>query len=444
MPVNNQNLEQRRLGWYVVVEVPPSLRETIGKKRLVRSLQTRSLHEARIRRHEALAELRAVIEAARNGAAGEQRAKWLQDAQRWREALAEAQANDNEDEEDTIRQLISQEAEARAKKNGAEQASAFYNVAQGLRTPTEPLLDPWLAEARGTKKTKDERRYAHKLLTAWMKKYKHNTPTTEGVTRKLAGEFVTQELIGTRKLTPASINKLVSSLSLFWEWMEKRGHRTGENPWKGQGVSKTVTAVGAAARTAEPRPFTDAEAKTLLTGDADEDLRDLIFIGALSGMRIESITKLKVADCADGVFNVARDKTTAGTRQVPIHSALKGIIERRTKGKAAGAYLFPEESAKNKYGKRSNALGKRFGRYRVKLGVDERPDGQRTSNVDFHSWRRWFIQRAEWAGQPPHIIQSVVGHKREGMTLGVYSKVSSEEQHRACVEAVKLPKGVTP
>ena len=41
---------------------------------------------------------------------------------------------------------------------------------------------------------------------------------------------------------------------------------------------------------------------------------------------------------------------------------------------------------------------KRFGHYRKRVGVDEREQGRRQSNIDFHSLRRWFITKARNAG----------------------------------------------
>jgi hypothetical protein len=78
-------------------------------------------------------------------------------------------------------------------------------------------------------------------------------------------------------------------------------------------------------------------------------------------------------------------------------------------------------------------------RYRRSCGVEDKPEGQRQSNIDFHSWRRWFITMAEQAGQPVHVIETTVGHKRPGMSMGLYSGGPSLDQLRACVEAVKLP-----
>jgi integrase len=82
---------------------------------------------------------------------------------------------------------------------------------------------------------------------------------------------------------------------------------------------------------------------------------------------------------------------------------------------------------------------KLFGRFRKAVGVDDQLPGQRRSLVTFHSFRRWFITQAERAGQPESIIAAVVGHKRAGMTLGLYSAGPDREQFTRCVEAVKLP-----
>ena len=84
-------------------------------------------------------------------------------------------------------------------------------------------------------------------------------------------------------------------------------------------------------------------------------------------------------------------------------------------------------------------LVKAFVTYRRALGVDETLKGMRQSRVDFHSFRRWFVTKAEGAGVMGSIISAVVGHERQGMTLGVYSGGPSLEQLKTCVEAVRLP-----
>lgn len=47
-------------------------------------------------------------------------------------------------------------------------------------------------------------------------------------------------------------------------------------------------------------------------------------------MRIAEIAALKVRDCTSGVFNVRDAKSNAGVRRVPIHSALRSIVDRLT------------------------------------------------------------------------------------------------------------------
>jgi integrase len=70
------------------------------------------------------------------------------------------------------------------------------------------------------------------------------------------------------------------------------------------------------------------------------------------------------------------------------------------------------------------------------MGPD--PAGRRRAIINMHSWRRWFISKAERAGIDERVISDVVGHKRRSMT-GRYSAGASMGQMRVCVEAVKLP-----
>lgn len=194
------------------------------------------------------------------------------------------------------------------------------------------------------------------------------------------------------------------------------------------------------------RPFTDAELVKLLSAPShrqDPLLSDLMPMAALSGMRIEELCGLRVGDCAGGGFAVREGKTDAAARTVPIHPDLAGIVARRCAGKAAAGFLFHELPGGGLDGKRSDPASKRFTRLRRALGVDDAREGRRRSLANFHSFRRWFITKAEQAGIPGETIKVVVGHKREDVTFGVYSGSPSEKQKRACVEAVRLPENVT-
>jgi integrase len=151
-----------------------------------------------------------------------------------------------------------------------------------------------------------------------------------------------------------------------------------------------------------------------------------------------------VSDCGGGTFNIRDTKTKAGERRVPIHAHLRPIVAARLKGKQPDAFLFDElKASPGRERERTAKASERFTEYRRAIGIDERDETQRQANADFHSFRRWFITKAEQAGQPPHIISAVAGHAegRQGMTLGRYSKGPSEEQLRAVVESVQLPEG---
>lgn len=169
-----------------------------------------------------------------------------------------------------------------------------------------------------------------------------------------------------------------------------------------------------------------------------------MLLAALTGMRQAEIGNLRVRDAEGGVFVVTKSKTTAGERVVPIHPDLTSLVARRAEGKAADAYLLEELTAPaSRPARRGYKVAEWFTAYRRDLGLDARQEGRRQSDADFHSFRRWFSTMAEQAGQPPHVISAVMGHKegRQGMTLGVYSGGPSLEQRRAVVESVRLPEG---
>lgn len=98
---------------------------------------------------------------------------------------------------------------------------------------------------------------------------------------------------------------------------------------------------------------------------------------------------------------------------------------------------------------RGQPITKEFGRIRKRLGVDEREDGARTSNIDLHSLRRWFVRSAATAleggakGYSHWTIAEVVGHAKEEMALAMtmerYAGDGTMEARAACVRAVKLP-----
>ena len=121
-------------------------------------------------------------------------------------------------------------------------------------------------------------------------------------------------------------------------------------------------------------PFTPDEVAKLLKAahaDNDEELASLIDLARYTGARIEELCALPIDRVGKDYIEIADAKTAAGWRQVPIHSKLKRTVARLV-GQRKDGYLLAG-LVPNKYGDRSNAIGKRFGRLKTALGFGSLP-----------------------------------------------------------------------
>ena len=453
-------LARRGKAYEAVVDIPPSKREVVGRKRLRKALGTSDVHIANARLRRALVELHAQIEAALH--------KRPETDPRLAEALELRRSVDDvragrlegwglspvvvdydedgpieEDAKDTAMGLLSESIECRMKAIGAtegpERAQTFGAIAFGASTPLTLHVDEWLTEpgkngARRVARSVVAYRAIVVTFGGWAAA--EGVAGVEGVTKRLAGRYVSK--LHADGLSGKRIAAVVSALSAYWGWMDRRGiYERDVNPWRGQSPQKTVSAPKE-----DERAFTDAEVVALLTKAPDVVTRDLMRLAALTGARIEELCRLTVAMCAGSIFDLPGSKTAAAARRVPIHPALAVMVEERCQDKAPNDYLLHELGNANKHGERGAAIGKRFGRWRQTAGVHDKVEGQRRSKVNFHSWRRWFITKALQANQPTRLVSQVVGHQLKGMTEGVYFGGDTIEALQACVEAVQLPRAV--
>jgi integrase len=439
-------LIQRGRTWYAVMEVPRPLRAKLGKRRLLKSLQTRDYHVAKSRRHAALAEFQRVFERARAAAGSDD---LTTAALSWRDTLARLErgdtsafwvGSDGPDPLDAALWVLEDEVGDIETYQGRQAADTFVGIARGTATPLLLHIDAWLREG-GSKgslapRTIVQYRADLKAFAEWAASI--GITTVEAVTEQTTGQFVTEQLVG-KGVHWETANRKIRPASSYWRWLRKRAG-VKANPWAGQSMSKGAGRNGDRSK----RPFTDAEVAALIGGEADPELADAMRVAALSGMRVEEIYRLAVADCAGGWFDVRRAKTRAGVRRMPIHSNLAPIVARRCDAKKPTDFLFHEAGPTREGRERSMALSKRFGRYRQTLGIHEREAGARHSRVDFHSWRRWFVTKARNAGIDRAVVAAVVGHESGNLTDDVYSGGPAERLLRACVEAVRLPRGPRP
>lgn len=181
----------------------------------------------------------------------------------------------------------------------------------------------------------------------------------------------------------------------------------------------------------ERKAFTVSEIQNLHQQADDENLRNVIKVGAYTGMRIEELFKTKKTDIEEQgnvlFINIFKAKTKAGRRKVPIHSHIKDLIEHYQKNNPNDEYLFPSPAG-NKYGNRSDALSKRFGRHKTALGFG--------SEYVFHSLRKSLITELQRNNVDPLTITSIVGHKTNSITFDIYSAGPSLKQKSDAMESL--------
>lgn len=446
-------LEWHGRQWRVQVKVPLKARQILKKHRLVVPLHTDSLAEANRKKYRVVDELKRQIEKALAEVSMRERRghdPLIEQAFEWRADIQNeirlAPADEDGRYETLLPDLLAERSEELERQVGVARASTFHKTALGLITPLGSFVSSWLAE-RPDMKVRQQLDYqrAVRKFGAWLGEAGVEA-SIEAVTRKIAGRYISEGMVAAGGHWK-TINKDISALSGYWKWLLKRGH-VESNVWSGQSLPK---AKALTEDDATKRPFTDREVLTLLTGIDKPLLADALRIGALTGMRVEEIARLKVADCAGDLIRVRKAKTRAGIRDVPSHPDLKEILQRRCVGKEATAYLFHEltDPSPGSAMERGQPITKGFMRERRALGVDERIEGRRQSRIDFHSLRRWFIMKARDAlhagatGYDPWTIADVVGHDREStglaMTMGRYPGRAPVAAMRSCVEAVTLP-----
>ena len=442
-------LEMHGGKWRVSVAVPRALKGKLGT-RLKRSLHTDSLSIANHLKLRIVDELQSRI-ARELETSGLLPRPTIAEALALREELREANgAPAFEDVHRDIARLATDILGPAIAERYDDETESFYSIYDPKRSA---LTDDFLAIARGTAtpffvhhdayleksfvkaRTKADDIRAVKYLTAWCQSHTV-PPTIEAISRKLAVRFMDDLGDLTGQLEAATQNKYLNRLSRFWQFMAKR-EIVETNVWAGLRVAARPTP-----HNQTERAFTDDEVRKLLSGGASQKLMDVMMIGALSGARLDAIVDLKVQDTVDGAFTFKPQKKEATSRDVPIHPALQAIVERRSSGKRPGDDLFPDWPGPRKLGshrERSFKASNAFTQFRRRCGVDDRVEGKRRALVNFHSFRRWFITKAERAGNSGDLIAAIVGHKRTGMTLGRYSEGPEMRMARRCVKSVQLP-----
>jgi integrase len=318
---------------------------------------------------------------------------------------------------------ISEEAEEFLETHGEPAATAFYKIAKGEGTLLRSHVGTWLGEqaSQVTGQTISQ----HRTVVAAFTKWGGEGVLIEDVSRKLAGEFVSHLLAPTSRLSRSTAKRYVSSLSSFWTWLEARG-LARDNPWLRQSTGKKSKR----GETGGRKQWTDSALIKVLSGvhtaRYTEIIRDLVRLALVTGARIDELCALKVGDVHerdDGWWIAIREgKSEAAVREVPVHDSAAHVLTRRMK--SAKSFLFDGLVPGGPDNKRSWNVSKAFGHYTHKLELGE-------DRQVFHALRNTFIERLEGAEVPVSTTSLIVGHARQSLTYGLYSKGHHVELRRA-------------
>lgn len=429
-------IEKRGRRYYAIHTIPEVVRAAFeGRVRFTARLDTDSEKVATTRARLLEVKWRRLIEQAR----GQSPDAIEHDAEFWRRLVADAP----EHERDLVRDAIADEARERIDRAGARlgitderdpqyaelpehrEAQKLFDIATGKLAKLDANVEEFLSHAGNEAKTKDMKR-------STIKRFCEQFPYSGDVTKKAVQQWINTQASEHGKKAK-TIRRILSELRSYWSYLQSvEVVPEDAKPFDKLSVPRNSTSKDAKAD--EREAFKPADVVKLLSAAKerkDASLADLIELGMWTGARIEELCALKVDKAKDGYLEIEDAKTAAGWRQVPIHSKLKETMQRLCRESADGYVL--SGLTENKYGDRSNAVGKRFGRLKASLGHGP--------TKVYHSIRRTVATLFENAGVPVGVAADVLGHEKAGdITYGLYSGGASLETKQKAMEKLAYPR----
>ena len=403
-----QYLQKRRRKWYAVLAIPKAIQVNFGKAKFIKSLETDSLSVAERKVQPIILEWKREIELAKgNETTGSELLESVRfvrrDAQRMR-----AEGETDEDIKyvhEDIAYSRSWNPDINDFQTNNEELAVAVSVVHGSEFLLSEHIDEYLNSKTTAEKTKDQVR--RDLID-----YTERFELAQNVTRLKMVEWANVVLGSERGLEIVTCRRIVSSCRGYWKWLVL--NKNLELPPPFDDVLPPKSKKKSKADIAKKRKaFRVRDYHKLLEACPAQDtlLHALIKLGAYTGCRIEELCILKVENIAKDRFEVIDAKSEAGWRTVPIHPHIADLVN-TLKSSTNGEYLLPDLTF-NKYGERGNAIGKRFGRLKTKLGYGE--------DYVFHSFRKGFATQLENAGMQHNISARLMGHELGDQTFGGYS-----------------------
>ena len=398
-------LLKQRQGWYAVLEIPKALRNHFGKVRFKHSLETDSLSIANSRVLPVIAEWKQQIAIAKGLEIGSND-EFLANLQSVRHQTQQLKAKGIPDHEIVMAQEEVAMSEALGPNNDYGGDYTLYDtvsVAHGSAILLREHVDDFLASRDVAPKTADMQR---RDLMLFVKQFHYAHDATKAKVR----QWVNVALGTEQGLSLATRRRMISPASVYWDYLENNKGLNLPSPFVKVLPPKPKRRTKASIQ-AMRKSFRVDDYQKLISACDNDTLKDLITLGAYTGCRIDELCALKIETVFNDKIEITDAKTEAGWRTVPIHPHITQTVTRLVDMSEDG-YLLSGLSF-NKYGNRSNAIGKRFGRLKKRLGYG--------TDYVFHSLRKGFATQLENANVPVTVVARLMGHEVEGQTFGNYS-----------------------
>lgn len=387
-----QYLQKRRRGWYAVVEVPRPLRQKVGKARFIESLQTDSLKVAEIRKHARIGVWKAKIEAARGSSSNLDRVVLVRqkmNAKKKPDPVELAMILNPQTDEEMLD----------LERNRHELSAVLH----GRKFPLKQFVDDYEKTLTNIEpKSKDMRL---STVRRFLKKFKY----AEDATNRELKNWIETDLIAEQGLSATTCRSIVSHLRQYWKYLVDRKDLNLAEPFKDVVPARTRTRKQEVA--AKRTHFEPEDYQKLLKACKDSQVETLMQLGAFTGCRIEELCSLKVEGVKDDRILIQDAKTETGWRTIPLHTEILELVN-HLRNSTEDGYLISGLSY-NKYGDRSNALGKRFGRLKTSCGFGR--------NFVFHSFRKGVATQFEKLSIAENVSANILGHDIPSITYGLYS-----------------------
>ena len=398
-------LQKRRRQWYAILEIPKTLRQQFGRPRFVQSLETESLSVAEKKVLPVIVGWRRQIDLARGADIGTDD-ELLAAIMRVRQDTQRARVDGRELAELQMAQEEVAMMEALGPNNDYSGDDALFNavsIAHGKTHLLREHIEEFLSSRDVAPKTTDMQR---RDLNLFADKFQYS----HDATRLKVIDWVNVTLGAEQNLSLGTRSRMISAARVYWDYLEKNKGLTLPSPLHKVLPPKPKKKTKAMIE-AQRKAFRVSDYHKLLSGSVDDTLKDLITLAAYTGCRIEELCILKLENVSDDKVEIVDAKSEAGWRTIPIHQHIAQTVARLVAMSTDG-YLLSGLTF-NKYGNRSNAIGKSFGRLKKQVGYGE--------SYVFHSFRKGFATQLENANIPVNVSARLMGHEVQGQTFGNYS-----------------------